>query len=184
MYQLPQLNKDCVRCPDLVKSRKRVTFGYGNPRSNIMFIGEAPGYNGCDITGIPFTRDPSGKLFQQMLSEVGWVKEDVYVTNVVKCCPQGNRDPTLTEIENCSIYLEYEIAKVDPQYIVLVGKPAMRYFFPRLTSIISNWDKDFIHTAYPDKKFIIIPHSAYIIRNIGLKEAYSNSFIGLKMMCG
>jgi len=183
-YPLPQLNRSCVRCPDLVKSRKRVTFGYGNIYTNVMFVGEAPGYNGCDVTGIPFTRDPSGELFQQMLHEVGWTKESVYVTNIVKCCPPGNRTPTEKEVNNCSIYLEYEIARIYPTYIVLVGKPALQYFFPMKTKIIANWDKEFTHPNYPGIKFVVLPHSAYITRNRELREDYLNSFRKLKILTG
>ena len=184
VYPLPQLNKNCTRCSELVKSRSRVTFGYGDIDSDVTFIGEAPGNRGCDITGIPFTRDVSGELFQSMLHEVGWSKEDVYVTNVVKCCPPGNRTPTNEEIYNCRIYLEYEIAKINPTYIVLMGKPALQYFFPSITKIINNWDREFTSTNYPGIKFIVIPHSAYIVRNIQLKPDYINSFKRIKIICG
>lgn len=85
VYQLKQMNTSCRRCPELVKSRKRVTWGYGDPHSDVMFIGEAPGRFGCDVTGIPFTRDRSGEFFQKMLSAVGLDKEQVYTTNIVKC---------------------------------------------------------------------------------------------------
>jgi len=146
-----------------------------------MFLGEAPGYAGCDVTGIPFTGDPSGELFQRTLSSVGWTKEDVYVTNCVKCCPPGNRTPTAEELSNCFIFLEYEIRKINPVYIVLMGKPAMQRFFPMKTAVISNWDKEFTHSDYPGTKFITIPHSAYIARNRNMLEYYENSFRKLKM---
>ncbi len=117
-----QPNIGCTKCAELMKSRKRITWGYGNESSNVVFIGEAPGRNGCDVTDIPFTRDPSGEFFQSMLAETQWTKEDVYVTNVVKCCPPGNRDPEPKEVENCRVYLQYEITKVNPHWIVLMGK--------------------------------------------------------------
>jgi uracil-DNA glycosylase family 4 len=117
-YQLTQLNAHCVKCSDLVTSRNRVTWGYGNINSKVLFFGEAPGMHGCDITGIPFTLDKSGEYFQSMLKSVGWTKEDVYVTNIVKCCPSGNRTPLPYEISNCSIFLEYEMIKIKPKYIL------------------------------------------------------------------
>lgn len=177
-----QFNTECIRCPDLVKSRRRITWGYGNPLLSTMFIGEAPGYNGCDITGIPFTRDPSGEFFQSMLAEVQWTKEDVYVTNVVKCCPPGNRDPKPEEVENCRIYLQYEITKINPHWIVLMGKFAMQYFFPKFTSIISKWNKYFTLPDYPGIEFFIIPHPAYITRNMKLKEDYIQSFRMIRLL--
>ena len=125
-YPMYQLNKNCMLCDDLVTSRNRITWGYGNIKSPVMFIGEAPGMHGCDITGIPLTLDKSGEYFQSMLKSVGCVKEQVYVTNIVKCCPAGNRTPTIYEITSCNKFLAYEIAKVDPKYIIVMGKPAMK----------------------------------------------------------
>ena len=80
----------CEQCSNLVKSRKqshwgKATYGYGNIESPTMFIGEAPGRNGCAYTGIPFTRDPSGKLYNWVLEYLGLHLEDVYTTNIVKC---------------------------------------------------------------------------------------------------
>lgn len=181
-YQLPQLNKACMRCPDLVKSRKRITWGYGSPTSSVIFIGEAPGYAGCDISGIPFTGDPSGNLFQEMLHSVDWTKEDVYVCNIVCCCPFGNRTPTDIEIDNCSIYLEYQITKINPQYIILLGGPAIKHFFPHITKVINVWDKIVESNNYPGKKFILLPHPAWICRNRHLKSDYINSFRKIKII--
>lgn len=176
-YPLPQLNSHCTSCERLVKSRKRITFGWGNIHSKVMFVGEAPGYKGCDVTGIPFTQDNSGEFFQSMLSFVGWTKNDVYVTNIVKCCPPGNDEPTPTEITNCITFLQYEIAKVNPAYIVLMGKPAMKVFFPNIPSIISAWDKQRILDG---RTYILIPHPAYIIRNRKLTNYYKSSFLKIK----
>jgi len=177
-YQLPQLNKNCIRCPDLVKSRKRITFGYGNIHSPVIFVGEAPGMHGCDITGIPFTLDKSGEYFQSMLTSVGWDKHMVYVTNIVKCCPAGNRTPLPYEIANCSIFLEYEIARINPKYIIVMGKPAMKYLLNKEGSIISLWDKKI---DKDNRTYIILPHPAYIVRDRKhWEEYYMQSFIKIK----
>lgn len=179
-YQLPQTNQYCKRCPELVVSRKRVTFGYGNPASPIMFIGEAPGMYGCDITGIPFTGDKSGEYFQRMLKLVGWSKEDIYTTNVVKCCPPENREPTDQEILNCKVFLDYEIETVKPKYIILMGKSAMNAVLQITGSVINNWDKI---RGIGDWRFITIPHPAYIARNTRRWEKdYIASFVKIRKL--
>jgi uracil-DNA glycosylase family 4 len=161
-YKLVQLNKNCTLCSDLVTSRNRITWGYGPINSSLVFVGEAPGMHGCDITGIPFTLDKSGEYFQSMLTSVGWTKEDVYVTNLVKCCPAGNRTPMPYEIVNCSKFLEYEITIVKPKYIIIMGKPAMKYLLGKEGSIINLWDKVFERDG---RKYIILPHPAFVVRD-------------------
>lgn len=177
MYQLKQMNANCMKCPQLVKSRKRVTWGYGDPHSNIMFVGEAPGYLGCDVTGIPFTRDRSGEFFQKMLSEVGLDKNQVYTTNIVKCCTPGNRTPTPQEMESCSIFLQHEIIEVKPKLIVLMGKQAIQVFYPAITSVINNWGRCIEDKVIYSTTFMLIPHPAYIVRNLKDNEhIYLKSF--------
>jgi DNA polymerase len=177
-YPMHPLNVHCILCSDLVTSRNRITWGFGNINSNVMFIGEAPGMHGCDITGIPFTLDRSGEYFQSMLKSVGWAKEDVYVTNIVKCCPAGNRTPMPYEIANCSMYLNYEIAKVNPKYIIIMGKPAMKALLDKEGSIINLWDKVFEHGC---RKCYIIPHPAFIVRDQKhWGEYYLKSFKNIK----
>jgi len=120
--------------------------GYGDERSKIMFIGEAPGYLGADQTGIPFTRDKAGKLFQRMIIELGFsnaVSEEdekpifkgVYVTNIVKCCPKiydkkgkaRNRKPTNEERDACKGFIDEEMNILKPVFIVPMGKTATSY---------------------------------------------------------
>jgi uracil-DNA glycosylase family 4 len=177
-YPMYQLNKNCMLCDDLVTSRNRITWGYGNIKSPVMFIGEAPGMHGCDITGIPFTLDKSGEYFQSMLKSVGWVKEQVYVTNIVKCCPAGNRTPTIYEITSCNKFLAYEIAKVDPKYIIVMGKPAMKVLLDKEGSIINLWDKIFEKDG---RKYYVLPHPAFIVRDKKHWESYYlKSFIKIR----
>jgi uracil-DNA glycosylase family 4 len=168
-YPLPQLNSKCFKCTELVKSRKRITWGYGNPNSKVVMVGEAPGYLGADVTGIPFTKDNSGEYFQSILAKVGWDKDSVYVTNVVKCCPPGNRDPNSDEVDNCAMYLEYEITQVKPKYLVLMGKRAATYFHPTIGPFLAAWDRVYDNGLIAH---VILPHPAFIVRNTKQWETY------------
>ena len=176
-YKLRPINTTCYLCEDLVKSRRRITWGYGDPNSKIMFIGEAPGRFGCDVTGIPFTQDASGMLFQSALSQAGWSMEDVYTTNIVKCCPLNNRTPTEFEIDQCSSYLEYEIEKIKPIVTVLLGSVVMKYFFPKAKSVTANWNRELKLDKYNYTTFIILPHPAYIVRNKSERIGYFRDFV-------
>lgn len=170
-YPLYQHNKDCLACTDLVASRRRITYGYGNIKSSTMWIGEAPGQDGCDITGIPFTKDRSGEFFQSMLNIVGWNKDQVYVTNMVKCCPKFNRTPAFYEVDNCSKFLWLEIAVVNPKLIVLMGKTPIHYFLPTVNSVINVWDKRY---EIDGRRFTVIPHPAFIVRD---QKQWKNYYI-------
>jgi DNA polymerase len=177
-YSMYQYNQSCTRCIALAFSRNRITWGYGNVESPVIFVGEAPGKYGCDITGIPFTLDKSGEYFQSMIKAVGWIKEQVYVTNLVKCCPEDNRTPTVDEIKNCSSYLNLELVKIKPKLVVVMGKLPMKALLNKDGSIISLWDKVF---DKDDCKYYIIPHPAFIVRDTKhWGEYYLKSFKKIK----
>src|SRR5215468_4231426 len=89
----------CTRCPQLAGTRTTVVFGSGNADAELMFIGEAPGANE-DKQGLPFVGQ-AGRLLEQLLNEIGLSRSDVFIANVLKCRPPGNRDPLPQEIENC-----------------------------------------------------------------------------------
>jgi len=134
--------RGCTRCPSLVANRRRIVHGYGPPHSRVLFVGEAPGYKGGDLTGIPFTRDRSGVRLQQVLIDLGLSDEAgpraelpqlrCFVSNVVRCNPPSNRTPTTAEIANCLPYLWQELDLVRPEIVVPVGNVAARALFPRL----------------------------------------------------
>ena len=134
--------RDCTRCPDLAANRSCIVHGYGAADARVMFVGEAPGYRGGDLTGVPFTRDRSGVRLQRMLIELGLSEETeprleqprlrCFVTNVVRCNPPANRTPTRAEVANCLPYLWQELALIQPRIIVPVGNVAARAIFPRL----------------------------------------------------
>lgn len=114
----------CTRCR-LADSRTQVVFGVGNPNADLMFIGEAPGYHE-DRQGEPFV-GAAGQLLTRMLGEIGLTRQDVYIANVLRCRPPGNRDPLPDEIEACTPWLEETISIVGPHLIVTLGNVATKH---------------------------------------------------------
>lgn len=113
--------KDCVRCP-LGHTRTKFVFGVGNPKAEIMFVGEAPGRDE-DLQGEPFV-GRAGKLLDKILEATGFRREEVYIANVLKCRPPENRDPQPDEMETCSPYLLEQIRLINPKFIVCLGRIA------------------------------------------------------------
>ncbi len=113
----------CLRCP-LHESRTRVVFGNGNADADLMFVGEGPGAQE-DIQGLPFV-GRAGKLLDQLLEGIGLSRGDVFVTNVVRCRPPGNRDPLPDEIAACRSYTDRQIDLIEPRLICTLGKFAMQ----------------------------------------------------------
>jgi DNA polymerase len=111
--------RSCERCPELAATRKTVVFGAGNADADLMFIGEAPGASE-DEQGLPFV-GRAGKLLDTLLGEVGLARADVFIANVLKCRPPGNRDPQPAEIEACRGYLERQVALIEPRLICTLG---------------------------------------------------------------
>jgi uracil-DNA glycosylase family 4 len=122
----------CTRCR-LAKGRTQVVFGVGHPNADLMFIGEGPGYYE-DKQGEPFV-GAAGQLLTKLLGEIGLRREDVYICNVVKCRPPGNRDPLPDEIESCRPYLEGQLETIRPRVIVTLGNFATRFILDRQVSI-------------------------------------------------
>jgi uracil-DNA glycosylase len=111
--------KGCVRCPELAATRKTVVFGSGNADAELMFVGEAPGASE-DEQGVPFV-GRAGKLLETLLGEVGLQRTDVFIANVLKCRPPGNRDPLPVEIDNCQDYLHRQVELIQPAVICTLG---------------------------------------------------------------
>jgi uracil-DNA glycosylase family 4 len=116
----------CTKC-DLWKGRTKAVPGEGNQHARIMFIGEGPGFHE-DTQGRPFV-GPAGQFLVELLASINLKRTDVFITNVVKCRPPGNRDPLPAEINACNDYLERQIAAIDPQVIVTLGRFSMAKFF-------------------------------------------------------
>jgi uracil-DNA glycosylase len=152
--------KKCSLCP-LSEDRKNVVFGEGNPKADLMFIGEAPG-EVEDSTGHPFV-GPAGHKLDEVLASVGITRAEIYITNVVKCRPPQNRVPTRSEMEACAPYLEAQIALINPKLIVTLGNTPTRWLVPDAGGITS------VHgTFIPWRGAIrIVPmfHPSYLLRN-------------------
>ena len=130
----------CVRCPQLAASRQNVVFGAGNADADLMFVGEAPGKNE-DEQGLPFVGQ-AGKLLNQLLDEIGMERGDVFVANVLKCRPPGNRDPQPVEIDNCQGYLFDQVALIQPRVICTLGNFATKLLRADQTGITRIHGRD------------------------------------------
>jgi uracil-DNA glycosylase family 4 len=130
MSALSELNKEIALCQqcEIAKYRNRVVPGEGAEAADIMFIGEAPGWHE-DQQGRPFV-GPAGKFLDELLASIGLNRAQVYIANVIKCRPQGNRDPLPMEIQNCRLWLERQIEIICPRMIVTLGRYSMAMFFP------------------------------------------------------
>jgi len=161
---LEQEVRTCTACR-LAQKRTQTVFARGNPRAELMFVGEAPGREE-DAQGIPFV-GPAGKLLDRMIYAMGLARDEVYVTNIVKCRPPNNRDPRPDEVEACAPFLERQIELVQPKIICTLGRPAAnamlgtnaamgqlrgRWFFWRGIALLPTY------------------HPAYLLRSPGQKR--------------
>ncbi|MGH2560664.1 MAG: uracil-DNA glycosylase family protein [Thermomicrobiales bacterium] len=119
--------KVCPKC-ELARTRTHAVPGEGNPSARVMLIGEGPGWHE-DQQGLPFVGN-AGKFLNELLAHAGLKREDVFITNVVKCRPPGNRDPLPDEIAACAPYLERQITAINPDVIVTLGRFSMAKWFP------------------------------------------------------
>ena len=128
--ELEALNGEVATCPlcDLQHSRIKAVPGEGPLDAEVMFIGEAPGYHE-NLQGRPFV-GPSGHFLDELLASIGLKREQVFITNVVKCRPPNNRDPFPQEMEACVPYLNRQIALLKPRVVVTLGRFSMAKFFP------------------------------------------------------
>lgn len=116
--------ESCRKCP-LAEGRTQTVFGVGNPSARVLIVGEAPGKNE-DLQGEPFV-GAAGKYLDELLSIAGLKREEVFIANVLKCRPPGNRNPRPEEIEMCSGYLREQTRTIDPEYIVTLGNFATKF---------------------------------------------------------
>ncbi|MFN2304941.1 MAG: uracil-DNA glycosylase [Anaerolineales bacterium] len=125
LNEIAEQTSECTLCK-LHYSRKKAVPGSGSPQTSIMFIGEGPGFHE-NQQGLPFV-GAAGKFLDELLEIAGLSREGVFITNVVKCRPPGNRDPHIEELEACKPYLERQISAINPDVIVTLGRISMSYF--------------------------------------------------------
>ena len=157
--------ESCERCP-LFRSRTNSVFGEGNPRAEIMFVGEAPGRDE-DVKGRPFV-GAAGRLLTRMIEAIDLRRSDVYIANVLKCRPPGNRDPLPEEVDACKEFLFKQIELINPKVICGLGSHATRTLLETSESISKLRGK--VHTCR-SKMFVPTYHPAALLRNTGWKRA-------------
>ena len=152
----------CTRCKLAGMGRTQVVFGAGDPDADLMFIGEAPGLHE-DRQGEPFV-GAAGQLLNRMLGEIGLVREDVYIANVIKSRPPGNRDPEPDEIEACTPWLVEQISLVQPRLIVTLGNFATKFVLQTTTGITRTRGQVY---AWHGRSVIPTFHPSAILRGGG-----------------
>jgi DNA polymerase len=155
---------DCTRCK-LHAGRTQIVFGVGNPEARLMFVGEGPGADE-DEQGEPFV-GRAGQLLTQIIQAMGFTREQVYIANVVKCRPPGNRNPEPDEIARCSPFLHAQIAAIDPQVIVALGKFAAQTLLQTETPI-SRLRGQFHNLG--GREVMPTFHPSYLLRNPAAKR--------------
>jgi uracil-DNA glycosylase family 4 len=149
---------DCRRCK-LSAGRTHLVFGDGAPNARLMFVGEAPGAEE-DLQGVPFV-GAAGQLLNRMLNKLGLRREEVYIGNIIKCRPPGNRDPEADEITACLPFLKKQIQAIRPQVLVTLGRPATQALLGTrepLTRLRGHWQR------YHDIRVMPTFHPSFLLR--------------------
>ncbi len=171
LEEIAQEVKVCTKCA-LHRGRTQAVPGEGNPSTKILFIGEGPGSTE-DKMGRPFVGD-AGKFLNEMLAAAGFKREDVFITNVVKCRPPNNRDPLDEEVGVCtSNYLFDQIKQIKPKLIVTLGRHSMRLFFPQIKSISEVHGKAYKKAG---QVYMLLYHPAAGIYQQSLKNTMIDDF--------
>ena len=189
---------DCTRCKLHQQGRKQIVFGVGNPHADLMFVGEGPGADE-DMQGEPFV-GRAGQLLNNMIKAMGIRREDVYIANIVKCRPPGNRTPERDECETCSPFLMRQIAVIKPKVIVALGAVAAKNllainapmselrgrFYDFMPSGARSSDPSSSGKSWQGAKLAVTYHPAFLLRDPRQKgEAWKDlqmvmKYLGLK----
>lgn len=174
---LAQIKTDIIKqniCPDLAKTATNLVMGAGNPKAEIVFIGEAPGKNE-DLRGEPFV-GAAGKFLNEMLANIGLKREAVYITNIVKYRPPGNRDPLPEEKKAFWPFLARQLQVIRPKVVATLGRHSMEYFLPgRRITLVHGQPK---RVKFGDQKLVILPlyHPAAALYNGSLRATLTEDF--------
>ncbi len=161
---LEEIVSGCKKCP-LSQTRTKTVFGNGSSEAKLLFIGEAPGREE-DLQGLPFV-GRAGQLLTKILASVGLSREEVYITNILKCRPPNNRDPNEEEVKACEPYLKRQIELLNPVLICALGRVAGQTLLKRNASL--SFLRGGIH-YYNDIKVVVTYHPAALLRNPNLKK--------------
>ncbi len=168
--------RDCRRCR-LSSGRTQVVFGSGNPDASIMFVGEAPGFHE-DKQGIPFV-GAAGNLLTELLESAGLSRDHVYIANVIKCRPPGNRDPMPDEVETCKPFLLQQIQRINPRLVCSLGNFATQTLLGKKVGISKVHGQQF-----PLSDFLLFPlfHPAAALHQGNLLPTLREDFQKLKLL--
>jgi DNA polymerase len=156
---------DCTRCKLHTQGRKQIVFGVGSPSADLMFVGEAPGADE-DIQGIPFV-GRAGQLLTKMIEAMGFSRDDVYIANVLKCRPPGNRNPEPDEVATCEPFLFRQVASVGPKVIVALGAFAAKALLKTNDPISRLRGRVY---EFHGAKLIPTFHPSFLLRSPGFKR--------------
>jgi DNA polymerase len=175
------IGSNCPKCKELCETRHNIVPDRGNPRTKLMVIGEAPGENE-DLQGKAFV-GRAGQLLDKMMASIGLdTNNDMLIVNVVKCRPPGNRAPKPSEAANCKPYLTWQINFVKPRVIVLLGATAAKHLMPEQKGMgmKERVGQFFNLSAFPEVKFFLLYHPAYLLRDPRKKPETWEHLKGLK----
>jgi DNA polymerase len=166
----------CTKCP-LAATRTQVVFGVGDPHADLLFVGEGPGEQE-DLTGEPFV-GRAGRLLTSLIEGIGLTRAEVYIANVVKCRPPGNRDPLPLEIESCWPYLDAQISFIEPRVVVTLGNFATKLLLETKDGITKLRGNQF---PFRDGAVLIpVFHPSAVLRNGGAALAQARAdFVTIK----
>jgi uracil-DNA glycosylase family 4 len=172
--------KGCTKCP-LYETRTKAVFGAGNADANLMFVGEAPGAEE-DRQGLPFV-GRAGQLLNQMLEEIGLVRDDVFIANVLKSRPPGNRDPQPEEIQACEPYLFEQVRLIEPRVVCTLGNFATKLLSGSPTGITKVRGTPQVHELGGRTVFLLpLFHPAAALRTPAVKETLRADFAAIPQL--
>jgi DNA polymerase len=155
---------NCTKCA-LCATRTQTVFGSGNKQADWMLVGEAPGQHE-DEQGLPFVGN-AGLLLTEMLRAIGLTREEVFITNILKCRPPSNRDPHADEVESCNDYLQRQLKMIQPKIILAIGRIAAQTLLKTDAPLAKLRGK--VHT-FNNTPVVVVYHPAYLLRSLSEKR--------------
>lgn len=165
-FKAELIESNCSKCAELCAGRHNIVVDRGNPNTKIVIIGEAPGENE-DLQGKAFV-GRAGQLLDKIMESIGLdTNKDMLIVNVVKCRPPDNRAPKPSEADNCKPYLKWQLDFVKPEVVVLLGATAAKHLMPdqKDKGMKERVGKFFNLPEYPQAKFLLLYHPAYLLRD-------------------